>query len=62
MSFDRQIQLSCDAPWCQPAPIYAGTVADARTKAKANGWLVALPGGKDLCPKHHTASERKANQ
>ena len=32
------------------------TAARARKKARGEGWKTALPGGRDLCPRHDRLS------
>lgn len=52
MSVYIEVELRCDGaegPYdCEPA-VYASTGFRARRDARAAGWLVSQPGGKDYC-------------
>ena len=56
MTAVRYVTVWCDG--VQPGGHDCGDEAsghsakDARENAKASGWLVSLPGGRDLCPDH----------
>ena len=65
MSSYPYTEINCDGPGdvqgqCGQAYSDAGNATQVRKRAKAAGWSVNRPGGKDFCPKHRTAQSREA--
>lgn len=61
MTAYAEYELRCDAiPGDQfgcLTVVFGFTAKQARADAREDGWRVALPGGRDLCPKHRQAQK-----
>ena len=50
MSVFRFTEVVCDGPNCDNARAEVGAASNVRSDARQyEGWLTALPGGKDFC-------------
>lgn len=62
MSVTSLVYLHCDDPDCDevftPDSEPGDTGTSQRRDARADGWAVALPGGRDLCPDHRPRRDR----
>ncbi len=56
MSVYTEVELRCDGvegdPFGCSSQVFAATGTRAREDARAGGWRVSAPGGKDYCPDH----------
>ena len=58
MSAHQLFQIFCDADeWCDECADSVVSIADARRKAKEDGWIVGRGVMPDLCPEHRKEYE-----
>lgn len=59
MSLSRSTCIYCDAKGCRRVYENIGSGHAVRSEAKLAGWLVGLPGGRDLCPDHVREAKKR---